>query len=605
MNKPTRRALSAVAATATLLGLAATSSTAVAATPATSGTASPSPAVAAERLIVGYKSGVQEARSNGVAAADAQDKAADAGQKLRFERRTGTGAAVFDLGEKKSRAEVADLMAEFRADPDVAFVEPELIAQPLAAAADPDDTDYAKQWDLTEATGGMNVPGAWPTTTGSGVTVAVIDTGYVAHSDLAGNISGGYDFISDAARARDNNGRDANPADEGDWYAVGECGTNTTPSDSSWHGTHVGGTIGAVTGNGKGIAGIAYGAKVQPVRVLGKCGGSSVDIADAITWASGGTVPGVPANANPAKVLNLSLGGASSTCPSTYQNAIDGAVSRGTTVVVAAGNSNQDISGFTPANCNNIISVASTNREGGRAFYSNFGTKVDISAPGGETRRATDTPGTITTPENGILSTVNASKTSPTTETYKPAMGTSMAAPHIAGLAALMKAAKPSLTPAQIETAMKASARALPGTCTGGCGAGIADAAKTIAALGTTTPTDPKTFTNATDVAIPDNGAAVTSSIAVTGVTGNAPATLKVAVDIRHTYRGDLVVDLVAPDGTVRNLKAYSGSDSADNVTTTYTVDASSEVANGTWKLRVQDRAAQDTGYVNSWGLTF
>ncbi|MGW8990366.1 S8 family peptidase [Streptomyces zhihengii] len=605
MNKPTRRALSAVAATATLLGLAATSATAVAVTPAASGTAAPSAAVAAERLIVGYKSGVQEARSNGVAAADAQDKAADAGQELRFERRTGTGAAVFDLGEKKSKSEVADLMAEFRADPDVAFVEPELIAQPLAVAADPNDTDYAKQWDLFEATGGMNVPGAWPTTTGAGVTVAVIDTGYVAHSDLAGNISGGYDFISDAARARDNNGRDANPADEGDWYAVGECGTNTTPSDSSWHGTHVGGTIAAVTGNGKGIAGIAYGAKIQPVRVLGKCGGSSVDIADAITWASGGTVPGVPANPNPAKVLNLSLGGASATCPSTYQNAIDGAVSRGTTVVVAAGNSNQDVSGFTPANCNNIVSVASTNREGGRAFYSNFGAKIDISAPGGETRRATDTPGTVTTPENAILSTVNASKTSPTTETYKPSMGTSMAAPHIAGLAALMKAAKPSLTPAQIESAMKANARPLPGTCTGGCGVGIADTAKTVASLGGTTPTDPKTFTNATAVAIPDNGAAVTSSIAVTGVTGNAPATLKVAVDIRHTYRGDLVVDLVAPDGTVRNLKAYSGSDSADNVIATYTVDASSELANGTWKLRVQDRAAQDTGSISSWGLTF
>lgn len=605
VNKPTRRALSAVAATATLLGLAATSSTAVAVTPAASGAAAPSAAVAAERLIVGYKSGVQEARSNGVAAADAQDKAADAGQELRFERRTGTGAAVFDLGEKKSRTEVADLMAEFRADPDVAFVEPELIAQPLAAAADPNDTDYAKQWDLFEATGGMNVPGAWPTTTGSGVTVAVIDTGYVAHSDLAGNISGGYDFISDAARARDNNGRDANPADAGDWYAVGECGTNTTPSDSSWHGTHVGGTIGAVTGNGKGIAGIAYNAKIQPVRVLGKCGGSSVDIADAITWASGGTVPGVPANPNPAKVLNLSLGGASATCPSTYQNAIDGAVSRGSTVVVAAGNSNQDVSGFTPANCNNIISVASTNREGGRAFYSNFGAKIDISAPGGETRRATDTPGTVTTPENAILSTVNASKTSPTTEAYKPSMGTSMAAPHIAGLAALMKAAEPSLTPAQIESAMKANARPLPGTCTGGCGVGIADTAKTVASLGGTTPTDPKTFTSSTVVAIPDNGAAITSSIAVTGVAGNAPATLKVAVDIRHTYRGDLVVDLVAPDGTVRNLKAYSGSDSADNVVATYTVDASSEVAVGTWKLRVQDRAAQDTGSINSWSLTF
>ncbi|MFE0678742.1 M28 family metallopeptidase [Streptomyces sp. NPDC058867] len=121
---------------------------------------------------------------------------------------------------------------------------------------------------------------------------------------------------------------------------------------------------------------------------------------------------------------------------------------------------------------------------------------------------------------------------------------------------------------------------------------------------GTTTP--PGTvFENTTDVSIPDNGAAVTSSVNVTGRTGNAPSNLAVGVDIIHTYRGDLVVDLVAPDGTVYNLKPYSSSDSADNVKATYTVNASAEVANGTWSLRVQDRAAYDTGYINSFKLTF
>jgi Zn-dependent metalloprotease len=112
-------------------------------------------------------------------------------------------------------------------------------------------------------------------------------------------------------------------------------------------------------------------------------------------------------------------------------------------------------------------------------------------------------------------------------------------------------------------------------------------------------------FENTTDVSIPDNGAAVTSSIAVTGRTGNAPSNLAVSVDIVHTWRGDLVIDLVAPDGSTYRLKNFSSSDSADNVNATYTVNASSEVANGTWKLKVQDQAAQDTGYINSWKLTF
>ncbi|MFJ8169557.1 M28 family metallopeptidase [Streptomyces sp. NPDC094473] len=134
--------------------------------------------------------------------------------------------------------------------------------------------------------------------------------------------------------------------------------------------------------------------------------------------------------------------------------------------------------------------------------------------------------------------------------------------------------------------------------------AAIAHAVWTLSA-GTTTPPTGTVFSNAADVAVPDNGAAVTSPVSVTGRTGNAPSALKVAVDIKHTYRGDLVVDLLAPDGTAYRLKNSSGSDSADNVITTYTVNASSETANGTWKLQVRDVAAQDTGYIDSWGLTF
>ncbi|MEV6689717.1 S8 family serine peptidase [Streptomyces sp. NPDC051130] len=588
----------------TLLAGSATASVAVTGSsdPATTLPAAAAPAAPGaapvQNLIVGYKASAAEAGSNSAAADDAAAKGKKAGKKAKFDRRLGTGAALVSLGGATAPADAADVMAQFRADPDVAYVEPDSRAYAMAT---PNDTEYAKQWDLFEATAGMNVPAAWDKSTGSGVTVAVIDTGYVTHSDVAPNIVAGYDFISDSTAARDGNGRDSNPADQGDWSAAGECGTGSTASGSSWHGTHVAGTIAAATNNAKGVAGIAYNAKIQPVRVLGKCGGATSDIVDAITWASGGSVPGVPANATPAKVINMSLGG-SGTCGTSYQNAINAAVARGTTVVVAAGNSNADASGFTPASCNNVITVAASNRTGDRSFYSNFGTRIDITAPGGETRRATDTPGTVTTPENGILSSLNAGTTTPGAEIYKPYQGTSMASPHVAGLAALLVAAKPSLTPAQVKAAIKANARPLAGTCTGGCGAGLADAAATVNAV-TSTPVTP-VFENTTDVAIPDNGGAVSSSVTVSGLTGNAPAALKVNVDIKHTYRGDLVIDLVAPDGTVKRLQNSSG-DSADNVLTTYTVDASALPANGTWQLRVQDVAAADTGYIDSWSLGF
>ncbi|MFJ5995359.1 S8 family peptidase [Streptomyces sp. NPDC092370] len=592
-----RRKLISVAVVSTALLTAAPASVAVARESAPTPAAVPAaqteaaPGTTAERLIVGYKSGATEAKSNKAAAADAATKAEKTGEDVDFQRRLGTGAALVDLGTDSTRASVADVVAAYQADPQVAYVVPDRLNKPTAVT--PNDTEYGKQWDLFEATAGMNVPGAWDTTTGTGVTVAVIDTGYVAHSDLAANIVGGYDFISDTAVSVDGNGRDSNPADPGDWYNDNECGQGIAASTSSWHGTHVAGTIAAATNNGKGVAGVAYGAKISPVRVLGKCGGYDSDIIDAITWASGGTVSGVPANSNVAKVINMSLGGGGA-CSTATQSAINGAVNRGTAVVVAAGNENQNVSNASPANCNNVITVAATNRAGSRASYSNYGSLVDISAPGGETRTST---------ANGILSTLNSGTKTPSTENYASYQGTSMATPHVAGLAALMKSANSALTPAQIESAIKANARPLPGTCSGGCGAGLADAAKTVQAVkgGSSTGT---TFSSTTAVAIPDNGAAIESPISVTGRSGNAPSALQVGVDITHTYRGDLVIDLVAPDGSAYRLKS-AASDSADNVNTTYTVNASGEVANGTWKLRVQDTAAQDTGTLNGWKLTF
>ncbi|MEU6307155.1 S8 family peptidase [Streptomyces chartreusis] len=594
-----RRKLISVAAVSAALFTAATTSVAAAQDSPTQEAAVPAaqaeaaPGTPAERLIVGYKSGAAEAKSNKAAEADAAAKGEKAGEDLDFERRLGSGAALVDLGENLSRTDVADVVAEYRADPQVAYVVPDRLNKPLAT---PNDTEYSKQWDLFETTAGMNVPGAWDVATGSGVTVAVIDTGYVTHSDLGANIVAGYDFISDATVGNDGNGRDSNPADPGDWTAANECASGDPAYGSSWHGTHVAGTIAAVTDNGKGVAGIAYGAKVSPLRVLGKCGGYDSDIIDAITWASGGTVSGVPANANVAKVINMSLGGGGA-CSTATQSAINAAVNRGTTVVVAAGNSNANASGYSPASCANVISVAAADRQGNRSYYSNYGTVVDIAAPGGETNSVA---------ANGILSTLNSGAQGPSAENYDYYQGTSMAAPHVAGLAALMKSANPALTPAQIESAIKTNSRALPGTCSGGCGAGLADAAKTVQAVsGSGGSTGGTTFTSTSAVSIPDNGSAIESPITVSGRSGNAPSALQVGVDITHTYRGDLVVDLVAPDGSTYRLKSASSSDSADNVIATYTVNASSETANGTWKLRVQDTAAQDTGRVNSWKLTF
>ncbi len=412
------------------------------------------------RLIVGYKTGTEASHDDTAAANRLRGK----GRKL--DRRLATGAVLVDFGGLAG----ADAMRRLLADPDVAYVEPDLLAEPLAV---PNDSEYIKQWDLFEAKAGMNVEAAWERSTGSGVTVAVLDTGHVAHSDLAANIVDGYDFVSDSTNARDGNGRDANPADEGDWRNLADCSNNPYPGNSSWHGTHVAGTIAASTNNGKGIAGVAYQAKIQPVRVLARCGGSTSDIADAIVWASGGSVTGVPANKTPAKVINMSLGGKAA-CSATYQNAINTATGRGTTVVVSAGNSGDDVANYQPAGCDKVISVAASDRDGNKASYSNHGAKIDVTAPGGETDAAA---------ANGILSTLNNGATRSTSESYAYYQGTSMAAPHIAGLAALVLAKKSSLTPAEVEQLVKDNVRTLPGTCTGGCGSGLADADKTVRAV--------------------------------------------------------------------------------------------------------------------------
>lgn len=294
------------------------------------------------------------------------------------------------------------------------------------------------------------------------MTVAVIDSGIVKHPDLDANVLPGYDFITEPSIARDGNGRDSDPTDQGNWEEAGVCGADAEASESNWHGTHVAGSIAAIMNNKRGIVGVAPSTKILPVRALGMCGGYDSDIADAMVWAAGGTVEGVPANSNPAKIINLSLGG-EGTCPATYSKAIAEVNKRGAILVVAAGNDGQDTSKVAPANCGGSIVVGATDQNGKRSDFSNYGKIVDVSAPG-----------------SNIMSTVDLGTTVSTGAGYTEYDGTSMAAPQVAGVIALMKSVDPSLNAERAKQILKQSSKPL--TCdVNGCGSGIVNAASALA----------------------------------------------------------------------------------------------------------------------------
>lgn len=417
-----------------------------------------------DRMIIKYRTGTP-----GTASGDRSsiplvyEAGARRGVQLSAVRTSGTGVHILKVDRLLDRADAARLAADLAAaDPNIEYAEPDRRMQVLLS---PNDSRYNDQWHYFEALGGANLPSAWNLTSGSNVVVAVIDTGYRPHADLVSNLLPGYDFISDTFTANDGGGRDTDASDPGDWTDFGACGPGSSASASSWHGTHVAGTISAVTNNSAGVAGVAFGAKIVPVRALGKCGGYTSDIADSIVWSAGGSVPGVPANANPARVINMSLGGFGA-CDITTQSAINTARGLGAVVVVAAGNESSDASSFNPANCNGVVTVAAVNRSGQRAWYSNFGSLVDLAAPGGDTS---------TVESDGVLSTLNAGATIPAGDSLAYYQGTSMAAPHVAGVAALVLARNSSLTPDQVETILKSTARTFPSDCAG-CGTGIVDA---------------------------------------------------------------------------------------------------------------------------------
>ncbi|MCC8442771.1 S8 family serine peptidase [Xanthomonas cannabis] len=460
-------------------------------------------------IIVKYRSGTVAARSVGAASVATITAAASrAAVQLAPAARSGVhpapthvrtlavGSELIKLPTRLRRSDADRLVRALQADPAVEYAQIDGRAYPLqnSGGSLPNDPLLAShQWHLTDPVGGIDAPAAWKTAQGEGVVVAVIDTGILpAHPDLAGNLLQGYDFITNADTSRRaTDARVPGALDYGDWEATdGECGIFSAARDSSWHGTHVAGTIAEATGNGIGGAGVAYRAKLLPVRVLGHCGGAFSDISDAIVWASGGHVDGVPDNRDPAEIINMSLGGFGP-CDSVTQAAINGAVARGTSVVVAAGNDSSDVSSAVPANCANVVSVAATRLTGGLAYYSNFGSLIDLAAPGGGARDLeTDTlyDGPI---GSWIWQTGYTGKTTPTSGQFTyvgPGFaGTSMASPHVAGTAALVQSAliadgKPPLTPAALERLLKRSARAFPVQLplTTPAGSGIVDAAAAI-----------------------------------------------------------------------------------------------------------------------------
>lgn len=350
----------------------------------------------------------------------------------------------------------------------------------------PNDSYASLQWNLMSPTampGSANLYPAWDITTGSAATVvAVIDTGVRLNTEFADRVVAGYDFISDSDIANDGDGRDADYTDPGDWSLAGECGTGSAQEDSSWHGTHVTGIIAATGNNSAGIAGVNWQTRILPVRVLGKCGGKLSDIIDGMMWAAGIDVPGVPANPNPAKVINMSLGGSSpGGCDATsYVDAINQIKARGVLIVVAAGNDDTEAANVVPASCDGVMTVGAVGPGGYRASYSNYSQqyKVDISAPGGD---MSATYGD----EGGILSTINSGKTIPESGYLGLKQGTSMAAPHIAGIASLALARDGQISPELLALAMIFGSRSFPGDsqCTQYyplCGFGIVDAEMTL-----------------------------------------------------------------------------------------------------------------------------
>ena len=374
---------------------------------------------------------------------------------------------------------------------DVEYAVPDQRRHPLTA---PNDPLYANgvggngpavgQWYLRAPSGAvassLDIEPAWSITMGSAsIVVADIDTGVrFEHPDLLGKVLPGYDMISVANVANDSDGRDADASDPGDWITAQEANNKFGPfygctdldpttgkytaEDSSWHGTQVSGIVAALTNNGTGMAGVGPNLQLLPVRVLGKCGGFDSDIIAGMRWAAGLPVPGTPMNPNPARVINMSLGAATS-CPAPYTDAINEITALNAVIVVSAGNEAGHATS-SPANCSGVIAVAGLRHAGTKVGFSSLGLDVALSAPAGNcVNTAAGTPCLYP-----ILTTSNAGTTTPTdsiyTDSFNTSLGTSFSAPLVSGVVGLMLSVDPSLTPQQVRQVLQATSRAFPTT---------------------------------------------------------------------------------------------------------------------------------------------
>ena len=391
------------------------------------------------------------------------------------------------------------LAARLAAEPDVEFAVVDHLRKPagvmpndpLFPPGQPSPYPAAGQWYLQPPdnvlVSAVNAPAAWAlskgvTSSGSTIVVAVLDTGVRPdHEDLSAKILPGYNMISDAARAGNSVGRSADASDLGDWLTPTDISQNPSVFDSScslqatssWHGTQVAGIVGASTDNALGMAGLGWSVKILPVRVLGKCGGYDSDIIAGMRWAAGLAVDGALANPNPARVLNLSLGG-DGACSQAYSDAVTEINGTGAVIVVAAGNTEGQAVG-TPGNCAGVITVAGVRHAGTKVGYSSVGPEVTISAPGGNcvninagqpclypiVTTSNSGANTPVTNQNGGSIYTNGTTDGTTTE---PSLGTSFATPMVSATAALILAVQPALQAAAVKQILANSARPFPTT---------------------------------------------------------------------------------------------------------------------------------------------
>jgi len=525
------------------------------------------------------------------AAAPQTERAQALGQRLGLTLRSGVAVSPRAQVVTASGITSAELASRLAKQPDVEYAVVDQRRRRLAAPNDPlygpgqAGTPRVGQWYLRapagEVVSSINVEPAWDITTGNpAIVVAVLDSGVrFDHVDLGGKLLPGYDMIDKVSTANDGDGRDADPSDPGDWISDADKTQNPADfgdcdvSDSSWHGTQVAGIVGAATNNGLGMAGAGRDVKILPVRVLGKCGGWDSDIVAGMRWAAGLNVPGVPDNpvANRARVLNLSLGSSGACDASTpYPDAMVELAAAGVVVVSSAGN-DAGHAVAVPANCAGAIAVAGLRHVGTKVGFSDLGPEVALSAPGGN---CVNVPGECLYP---ILTTSNSGTTVPLaggsiyTDSFNISVGTSFAAPLVAGTAALMLSAQPALTPANVRLLLRSSARPFP--TTGGT-AGIPQCR-----IADGTDQDECYCTTATcGAGMLDAGAAVTAAIGLQAVIGVAPALPVATGTVTLSATGSLVAagrSIVAYQWTLTDgggiVNGFDGASNAETATLTPT----------------------------------